>query len=109
MEINKVYLAGPITGIKNDNKPAFEDAERKLIKHQYIVVNPHKLDHSGNPEGAWHEYMKVSISAMLQCDAVVLLDGWEKSEGAQLEVKLATSLNMPWAYMSKSLEFHTGK
>lgn len=105
MEINKVYLAGPISGIKDDNKPAFEEAERKLIRRQYVVVNPHKLDHSDNSEGDWFKYMRVCISAMLQCDGIVLLDGWEESEGAQKEIRLATGLNMPWAFMGKILEF----
>lgn len=105
-DIKTVYIAGPISGKPDDNKKAFSNAEERLFMMGYSPVNPHKLNHEENHSRDWFQYMRVCISAMMQCDAIVLLDGWEDSDGAQMEIKLATSLNIPWAFMANRLEFH---
>ena len=78
----KVYIAGPITGIPEHNKPAFEMAAALLRANGHEPVNPHDLCSEGTP---WSECMRVDIRAMLDCDAVALLDGWESSRGASME------------------------
>jgi hypothetical protein len=105
MNIQTVYIAGPITGKPDGNRQAFAKAEHDLTLMGYRAVNPHKLDHS-RAGGNWYLNMRVCIAAMMTCDAIVLLDGWEESGGAQMEIRLATSLAMPWAFMDTNLEFH---
>lgn len=104
--IKTVYIAGPITGKPNGNRKAFARAEEELFLMGYHPVNPHKLDHSQNSDDNWFLYLRVSIAAMLKCDAIVLLDGWEESEGANIEKNIAVNLDMPWAFMSNNPEFH---
>ncbi len=86
----KVYISGPMTGVKDYNRQAFKAAEEKIKAMGYEVVNPCKLDHSGN--GKWEEYMRTDIKALMDCDAIYMLKGWEDSNGAIIELKLALDL-----------------
>ena len=85
-----VYLAGPMTGLPDYNRAAFAVAEKRWCGYGR-VLNParHELgfDH--------HEYMKLAFQDILASDAVVVLDGWEKSPGATIEVIVANALAMP--------------
>lgn len=87
----RVYLAGPISGIKDRNREAFAAAQRALERKGYTVVNPLVL----NPQPApWAECMRRDIPHMLGCDTIALLPGWEQSEGATLEHDIAEKLGM---------------
>lgn len=104
-----VYIAGPISGIKNDNKEQFEEFQNKFIDLGFHVINPHDLhtDHntrlmnkklkSGEiTEKEHHGYfMRVDLSEMCKCDLVAVLPEWEKSKGANIEVRTANDINIP--------------
>nr|WP_237142825.1 DUF4406 domain-containing protein [Pseudomonas lurida] len=48
-----------------------------------------------NPEGGtWTDCMRRDIVALMECDTVATLPGWEKSKGACLEVLIAERLGM---------------
>lgn len=84
----KVYIAGPMSGYDQFNRPAFHAAERYLIQRSSVVLNPAKL-----PGGlSQAEYMDICL-AMLRCaDAVYMLIGWQESAGARAEYALAQKL-----------------
>lgn len=86
----KVYIAGPMTGIPDFNRKAFNDMAGLLRSRGHIVLNPAIL-----PDGLeQHEYMDITI-AMLRCsDTVCLLEGWTGSEGAKAEAALARKLKI---------------
>jgi len=88
----KIYIAGPMTGLPDDNYPAFLWAEAELAELGHEVVNPAKLNRPGEP---WAKCMRVDIPAMLACDALFVLPGWMGSRGAHLEVSIARDLAMP--------------
>lgn len=79
-----IYIAGPITGVANFAK-LFNDAADKLRQLGYQVLNPVELP-SGWPEPA---YMDVCLAYVRNCDAVLMLSGWEDSHGATCERALA--------------------
>jgi hypothetical protein len=91
----KVYLSGPMTGYTDYNYPAFQDAEDKLKQKGFTnICNPiHNFE--GRIDMPRHEYMRVDLSNVLRCDAVVVLPGWEDSIGARAEVLIAQEIDIP--------------
>ncbi|MEF9672283.1 DUF4406 domain-containing protein [Pseudomonas sp. PCH446] len=84
---NRVYVAGPMTGIEDFN--AVADQLRAM---GYEVENP--AGH-GVVEGAqWDDYMAYGLTRLGLCGVIALLPDWEKSQGARLEVLIAERLGM---------------
>lgn len=88
----KIYISIPITG------QDIEQVEARLIfakavlkKKGHTPVSP--LDVSDNPDASYAEHMGRDISALLECDAVVFLEGWQESKGCALEHAAAKIYN----------------
>ena len=89
----RIYIAGPMTGLPDYNLPAFAVAKTQLDASGHDAVNPGA---PGVITGyTWQDYMRDGLHLLLDCEAVALLDGWEASKGAQLEVHVATALGLP--------------
>lgn len=100
----RLYVAGPMTGLPDNNRPAFNAMAARLRAIGYGVLNP-----AENPEddGAGRGYyMRKDIFAIIgngarkaKVDFVAVIPGWEKSRGARLEVEVALQLDIPvvWA------------
>lgn len=108
----RVYLAGPMTGIKAFNFPAFDAAAAVLRERGYEVISPAELDSpthrkaaGGSPDGdpesygsmtgeTWADLLArdVKIIADGGLDAIVVLPGWERSRGALLETFVGARL-----------------
>jgi hypothetical protein len=58
------------------------------------VVSPADLKLS--KDIPWEVSMKAAITEMLKCDGVALLENWESSRGAVIELELAEKLSMPF-------------
>jgi hypothetical protein len=87
----KIYLSGPITGHESTYKAEFEEAERQLYELGYH----NRISPASLPDlGTWEANMKRDIKLLMDCDGVALLDGWNISRGAQLEMFIAKYLNM---------------
>lgn len=96
----KIYLSGPITGMKDDNRPAFTRAQAELERLGHEVVNPLEVPVTvTDPAKGWQAYMKADIRAMMGCDAIAVLPHWAKSRGASLEVYIATQVGMELIYL----------
>lgn len=105
----KVYLSGPITGMPNNNIQEFKKYEEKFKNLNFEVINPHNLFSSDEVElleksleekkitfEEYHShFMRRDIAQMMDCDFIAVLDGWEKSKGANIEVYIARNINMP--------------
>lgn len=79
----KVFISGPMTGIKDFNKPAFDRAEQWLTQAGYSVFNPARMHF----DDTWthEEIMRIDLAALAQCDYILMLDGWRTSKGATHE------------------------
>lgn len=88
--MSKCYIAGPMTGIPEFNRPAFFKAAEDMAKSGYTVLNPAIL-----PDGLeQHHYMDICLAMVRCCTAIVALHGWEQSDGAKVEVALGRKLGM---------------
>ncbi|MFV0261365.1 MAG: DUF4406 domain-containing protein [Kluyvera sp.] len=92
----KIYIAGPMTGHFDYNRPSFFRAEALLRVEGHIVLNPAAL-----PGGlSQREYMLI-CTAMVHCaDVLHMLDGWMHSEGARAEFALARKLGLRIEYQT---------
>lgn len=99
--VMKLYIAGPMRGYPEFNFPAFDEAERRLKLAGFSVVSPASMDREfgfdpavdGLKEfeslGGLEAALYRDFGAILECDGLALLRGWEKSEGARAEVFVA--------------------
>lgn len=88
-----IYLAGPMSGLPDFNRPAFDDAKDVLCGAGHFVINP--ADVRLGPDATWADYMRAALQRITLADAVALLPGWENSRGARLERHVATELGLP--------------
>ena len=84
----KIYISLPVTG--HD----IEEVEARCIfatgvieKKGHTAVSP--LDVSPDPDATYAQHMGDDIKALLECDAILFLDGWQYSKGCDLEHEAA--------------------
>ena len=108
----KVYLAGPMTGIKAFNIPAFDSAAAELRSRGYEVISPAEIDgpvsrevlmasehgsHDDLPKTESYGFYlgrDMQIIVDEKPDGIVTLPGWKNSTGAKLEVALCENLGI---------------
>lgn len=88
----KLYLAGPMTGFDDFNKPAFHLEAKRLRDLGYEVVNPAEINEGF--DGEWNLCMKRDVEKLVWCDGIALMPGWDRSRGASIECKLAVDLGL---------------
>ena len=116
----KYYLAGPMSGIPQFNFPAFHAAAKNLREQGHEVFNPAERDierHHGVDISADNATGNVAQAAQThgfslrealaedtayicrEADAIAMLPGWEKSNGARAEHALAVALGHEIVYL----------
>jgi len=90
---NIYYLSGPMTGLPDYNRPTFNKAAEWLRNQGFNVWNPAE-EFDSNYIYPRKFYMRRDIEALLKCESIVMLHGWEKSAGACLELEIAKELEM---------------
>lgn len=107
-----IYIAGPVTGYEDDNRPAFEEARERIIAagapryetFEELVEGywePTERDNISLPHdvvplnASWTEAMRQCIRELTRADTLVYLPGSQDSRGARLEMKVARELGIP--------------
>lgn len=89
----KIYISGPISGLPLETVyNNFTNVEAQLLEQGYEVVNP--LNNGLPTTATWEEHMRADLRLLLDCDAIYMLEGWEKSRGARIEYALAVDFKM---------------
>jgi hypothetical protein len=101
-----VYISGPITGISDNNKPAFDEAYSRIFRlgiENLEIINPlciakwleELFEKTGRGEPEWEDYMRACIKKLCDATCVYFLENWMQSKGATLERYIAEQLNIP--------------
>ncbi|MCZ4281674.1 DUF4406 domain-containing protein [Kiloniella laminariae] len=86
----RVYIAGPITDMPDQNRDAFLQEEYRQTQQGHAVMNPARL-----PVGFEEShYMDICLAMVRSCERIVMLPGWENSAGAIVESLLAGKLGL---------------
>jgi hypothetical protein len=91
-EMNRVYIAGKMTGLPGYGYDAFHAAAKQLRELGYHVENP--AENPAPADGKWESYMRMAIAQLVTCDEIHMLRGWATSKGATIERKLAEDLGL---------------
>lgn len=96
----KVYVSGAITGLDRIvARRAFTEAASALAAQGHEPVNPFDIP---NPPGCpcislrhdWACCLRKDIRVLVDCDAILMLPGWEASHGARLELTVASAVGL---------------
>ena len=88
----KIYIAGKMRGIPEYNYPLFNKVDDILTEMGHDVVNPAKLQEDTTL--SFEAYMKVDLPALMSCEAIGVLDGWQDSVGGNRELIVATAIGL---------------
>ena len=90
----RIYLSGPITGQPNYRR-VFREAKALLEEQGYHdIVNPAELCEVIPKSYPYKDIMTICIDLLSNCDAVLLLPGWEKSHGCGREIGYAEAMDL---------------
>ena len=98
-----VYISGKITNNEN-YKNDFLKAECWLKLNDYTPINPAKLDEALS-KLTYQQLMAIDYKLIELCDAIFMLDGWQKSKGACAELSYAKSLGKKVLHQDYFKEF----
>jgi len=85
-----------MSGIPDDNRPAFRAASRVLREMGFEVTSPDELDERCPAAGtSWADYLRRDVPWVLQADMGVALPGWRNSKGATLEATILGTFGVP--------------
>jgi hypothetical protein len=98
-----IYISGPIKDIYNA-KELFYSAQSKLTNEGYKVINPFEIINdngtfvSGSNKELYEFYLRMDIRELTFCDSIYILKGWEKSNGANIELNVAKAIGLKIYY-----------
>ena len=104
-----VYISGPITSLQKlgeDWRQIFNAAEANLRRQGFreihnpasIAVGVEAACSALGRRAAYADYMKADLAILLKCRTVLMLRGWEGSDGASLEYQIASACGLEIIY-----------
>ena len=95
-----IYISGKVTNLCEEaTEKRFKEAEEYLRSKGHTVIDPVDLINSlikakEIDKDDRNDIMRYLISVMvIHCDTIYMLDGWQDSEGANQELKVARAMN----------------
>lgn len=109
----KIYVAGPMSNLPQLNHPMFDRVTAALRNQGHTVFSPAEKDRDWglDPNLASnfstldvHMVLRWDLQKIMECDVLVLLPGWKRSEGTKLEVIVAISTGRQIFYWSEAAQ-----
>jgi hypothetical protein len=82
----RVYISGRIKDYAG-HLAHFRQGCDSMRNAGHDPVNPCDLLHA--PDATYADFLREDLKALLDCDAIFMLEGWEQSVGAHLEHNVA--------------------
>ncbi|MDR0443238.1 MAG: DUF4406 domain-containing protein [Treponema sp.] len=108
--MKSIYLCGPVSGrtiketaghflsVEETIRRAMKNSGRSII---YVISNPLRFC---SPDSDWRKAMRDCVRELADCGGIALLQGWQKSKGAAIELKLAQDLHIPVVYIEPPVD-----
>jgi hypothetical protein len=98
-----IYIAGKVSGEPiAECTLKFGAAQKEIEAQGCRAINPLAVVNDWHMP--WRQAMRLCIKAMLEADAVLLLDDYQESRGAMIEYKLAQDLGLRVLIGTKDLK-----
>lgn len=85
----KIYISGPVTGHKN-YKEQFGSMSYLLKREGHGAVNPVQIMEPVCGVLDYKTILQADLELLEGCDGILMMPGWEESQGAQKEYAKAT-------------------
>ena len=103
--MKKIYIAGKVSGLSIESVlKKFANAQAEIEDLNFKAINPIAVVNDW--ECDWHTAMKLCIKALMDCDAIVVLDDYKTSDGAKIELELSKRLGITIFYGIEDLKKH---
>jgi len=100
-KIPVIYISGAFTSVDENTLKMItsqaSEVSSKLWDAGWSVISVHK-----NCEGCvlsehltYDKWMTALVAQIAKCDALMVLQNWENSEGVKIEIQFAAALNIP--------------
>ena len=106
----RIFIAGSMRGYENYNFKKFDHIEELLRQLGFDVVNPARISRKfkesevNSDIAVYNKMVDMQQDAERTCNTILLLDGWQWSEGVKLEVRTASELGMQFLLESDIAE-----
>ena len=98
--IMTIYISLPITGQEQKAREKADLTKAMLSRAGHKVITPFEVYAGKNP--VYKDYICCDLRALLDCDAIYLCDGWQFSQGCQLEAEAARIYKLQIMYERQS-------
>ena len=89
-----VYLSGPMTGLPDYNRAAFNLRAEAFRAAGYSVKNPADISVTHRTDKAYEFYFKRALRMMLDADVVYVFGDTTQSRGVEMELQVAKMAGM---------------
>ncbi len=95
--MKNIYIAGKVSGLPIERViKKFANAQSEIEDLEFKAINPIAVVNDWQCD--WHTAMKLCIKALMDCDAIVVLDDYQTSDGAKIELELCKRLGITIFY-----------
>lgn len=106
-KIKVVYIAGPFSGADGweiaENVHRAEQAAREVARMGAAPLTPHSIGARMAGTETYEFWCAATLELMRRADAVLFIEGWEKSRGARGEREEAQRIGLPYFYYQEDL------